>query len=82
MVVLHLLGEIDFLGRGTPVSVTSEFHQAAAGTVGRGGEHQAVVVDRRGTVDPRTAGSLVIPPEELAVGGRTPTRAFWVSCTY
>ena len=70
--ILHLLGEIDFLGLDAVLAVLAQLHQPAARVVGRGGEHLAVVVDRRGAVDPDAVGGPVVPPEELAVGRRDP----------
>ena len=72
MVVLHLRGEIDFFGLDATVGVLAELHQSTARIIGRGGEHLAIVVNRRGTVNALAVGGPVIPPEEFAVGGRDP----------
>ena len=70
VVVLHLPGGIDFLGLDAAVRILAQLHQPTARTVGRGGKHHAVVVERRGTVDAHAVGGPVIPPEELTVGRR------------
>src|SRR5207237_569904 len=66
VVVLHVVGEIDLLGRGG-VAGAGQLGEAAAFGIGRCGEDAIVVKNRRRTIG-GAVGRCIIAPAFLAVG--------------
>jgi len=70
VVIFHVSGKPDFFGFDPAAGILAQLHQPTARIVVRGGEHHAIVVDRRGTVDTVRVGRSVISPPQFTVGRR------------
>src|SRR4030095_8623584 len=63
VMIFHRLRKPDFLRSTLTGCVLSQPGQSAARPVSRSGEYMAVVIDRRGDIEPHPVGGLVISPE-------------------
>src|ERR1044071_4511 len=72
VVIFHVFGKPYFVGFDAAFAILAQLHQPTAGTVGRGGEHQTILIEGCRTVYSGLVGWPIIPPEQFPVGRRDP----------